>query len=175
MKRLSILTCIALLSGCGSSDLDLVKDGYMDFNQTSTIGQILDNWRSCESSEWAETVESNGVRKVVFSCTHKGFDEFANTLKETIALKDEYFQEYFGVSSTTTQFTFTINQDESFQLASTDMVTNWHDGKRFVQPMPINSIEMAYQDELAFDPAQLDWNNAVSMNRMYATMHSQAQ
>src|SRR5690606_10176138 len=99
MKRLSILTCIALLSGCGSSDLNLVKDGYMDFNQTSTIGQILDNWRSCESSEWAETVESNGVSKVVFSCTHKGFDEFAKTLKETIALKDEYFQEYFGVSS----------------------------------------------------------------------------
>lgn len=174
MKRLFILTCIALLSGCGSSDINLVKDGYMDFNQTSTIGQILDNWQSCESSEWTESVESNGVRKVVFSCTHAGFNEFSQKLKETIALKEEYFLETFDIAANTTRYIFTINQDETFQLDKADMLTIWNDGKQFITDMPIGSIEVAYDNELAFNAMQMDWNTAAGFNRMYVSMRSQA-
>ncbi len=52
MKKVLFAIPLALaLTGCGS-DIDLVKGGVMEFNQTTTLGKALDNWKSCESREW---------------------------------------------------------------------------------------------------------------------------
>lgn len=50
-KALLVAPIVMALASCGSN-LDLVKGGIMEFNPTTTLGQALDNWKSCTKRDW---------------------------------------------------------------------------------------------------------------------------
>ena len=59
-KKTILVSALALsLTGCGGN-IDLVKDGTIDFNKSITVGQSLDNWNSCEERSWDEFTTDNG-------------------------------------------------------------------------------------------------------------------
>jgi hypothetical protein len=144
-----------LLAGCGS-DVDKVKGGTLDFNKTITVGQALDNWRSCESKEWRSFSSDNGVKVVEFTCRHKVGDFFAK-LKNATTSEDGKERIYIDVVNNTQTFQFTLNRDDTFQINAVEVQTTWADGSKFKDAQkPVESLEVAYKNELQFDPATLD-------------------
>jgi hypothetical protein len=87
MKRLlfgfSVLLISIGFSGCGS-DEDTFKDGIMNFNKSLTVGEALDNWSNCESSQWESFETSNGIKIVQFTCTEKNPTSVNNELVSNI-------------------------------------------------------------------------------------------
>jgi|GEM_PF-1419524 hypothetical protein len=140
-----------LLAGCGS-DVSLVKDGVMDFNQTITVGQALDNWRSCDGSNWEEFETENGVRVVSFECNHD-IAMFIDKVKKAGSHSTNDMSS-LDVASITSIFQFTINQDDSFQLDGIYTRSVWADGEQLEDSStkPLAILKKAYENTLHYDP-----------------------
>ncbi len=85
-KKIIFFSSITLLSGCGDSPIDIVKNQHFNNFSDYTIGELLDNRGVCENVEWSENKES---KTVLYTCTlKKGKDfytfneNYANTLRE---------------------------------------------------------------------------------------------
>jgi len=151
MKKILLALPFALiLSGCGS-DVDLVKDGVMDFNQTTTLGQALDNWKSCKETNWEFFETDNGVTVVQFTCNHKVSDFIAKA-KSFLSKKDLEEAPYLDILSSVDTFQFTLNQDDSFQIDNVQVETAWEDGTKINDSRDsIERLETAYENELTFN------------------------
>lgn len=173
MKRVVLGVAIAsLLAGCGS-DVDIVKGGVMDFNQTTTLGKVLDNWKSCQNSKWDAFETENGIRVVEFSCTHE-IAPFIKKIKSLSSEKDRNSKGLDIVSNTQT-FQFTLNQDDSFQIDNVQVTNVWGDGTSFTDSQkPIESLETAYSNDLNFDPATLNKTSAAQMAYMLNIIKARA-
>ncbi len=144
------------LTGCGS-DIDLVKNGTMNFNQTTTLGKVLDNWKSCKSIEWEEFETDNGVKVVQFTCEHK-IDDFIDKVKDLLSQKAQVeYADALDIASRIQTFQFTINQNNTFQIDNVQVKTTWNDGTSFGDSQDtIAQLETAYANDLNFDPSQLN-------------------
>jgi hypothetical protein len=60
------------------SNTEFVKQSFLDFDQSSTIGEVLDNYRYFTNTEWEEFITDQGKEIVEF----KGYytDDFDNDL-----------------------------------------------------------------------------------------------
>ena len=122
-----------IFSGC-SSELDIVKDGVLKYNETITVGQALDNYEDCETSEWQSFETKNGAKVVNFTCKVNGVSEWIENVKEDLSkpkwaatlrsIKDARMD----LESITKTYQFTINKDDSFQLNSATETWVWKDG-----------------------------------------------
>ncbi len=134
------LLIVVSLQGCGSSDINLVKSGVMDFNKTLTIGQAFDNWQNCSKSSWSDFKSSNGQRVVQFTCENKNVKQYFSKLKEIYCSKEEMkckkgpedMRRCFDVESITDSFQWTINTDNTFQLVNTTIDVRYKDGKSYI-------------------------------------------
>jgi len=88
----SVLLISIGFSGC-TSEIDTVKDGVMKFNKTITVGQALDNWSNCESTEWEMFETENGVKVVQFTCNEKNPTESNKKLANSLTQKTEVSEE----------------------------------------------------------------------------------
>ncbi len=159
MKKALLLVPIILpLVGCGG-DIGLVKDGVMEFNKTITIGQALDNWKSCDKSKWEEFETDNGVKVVQFSCNHKTWN-YIEKAKSLLSESDQVKaveKRYFDVALNTQTFQFTLNNDDSFQIDNVQVKTLWADGTVFEDSQePLEQLGYAYQNEILFDSSELN-------------------
>ncbi|UUO21884.1 hypothetical protein FGD67_00725 [Colwellia sp. M166] len=173
-KALLVLPVALALTGCGS-EIDSVKDGIMDFNKTITLGQALDNWKSCNDSNWETFETDNGVTVVQFTCSHKilGFVEKAKGL---LSKKEQAQASYFNIASNVQTFQFTLNQDDSFQIDNVQVETTWEDGTKFNDSQkPVEQLETAYNNNFNFDPAQLNKASAAQMAYSFHIIKSRAK
>lgn len=157
MKKLALITtmCIAI-AGCGS-DTDKVKNGILEFNKTITVGQALDNWKSCESKSWEEFSAENGVKVVQFTCNHK-IKEYIEKAKSGVPEEINNGAIYLDVVSYIEKFQFTINKDDTFQIHNVSAETQWSDGEKVDgQQKPMEELETAYSNKLSFDPEELNY------------------
>ena len=103
MKKIIFIASAAfLLTGCGSN-VDLVKDGVMEFDKSITVGDAIDNYKACKSVKWSEFTSTDKREVVEAKCTLK--DEYKS--KHNISVK--------GPIELTIQFN--INKDgETFEF-----------------------------------------------------------
>ncbi|HCG6498397.1 TPA: hypothetical protein NKQ41_003301 [Vibrio parahaemolyticus] len=144
---------VALLSGC-DSDVDIVRDGVMDFEQRTTLGKVFDNWDSCKSSNWEAFEADNGVRFVEFSCSHAIKSHFSSI--KSFLSEDEKNAEELNVTSYTETFLFSLNLDETFQLDTVLLTEKWGDGNylitQYTAPASTGLLKRAYKNKLALYP-----------------------
>lgn len=146
--------CIAV-SGCGT-DTDKVKNGVLEFNKTLTVGQALDNWKSCETRKWEEFSAENGVKVVQFTCQHK-VKEYTEKVKGFLPDEIKNGAIYADIVSNIEKFQFTINKDDTFQIHNVSIETEWGDGtKSKNQQQPIKELEAAYSNKMSFDPEEIN-------------------
>lgn len=63
-KHLLIAFAAVLVSGCGKSPIDMVKNTYLDGARTTTVANALSNRPLCGSTKW-ETYKDDKGRAVV--------------------------------------------------------------------------------------------------------------
>ncbi|WP_036934102.1 hypothetical protein, partial [Pseudoalteromonas sp. BSi20439] len=146
MKKVLItLSMLPILISCGS-DLDVVKNGYINNYGTTSIGNALDGWSNCQSSYWDEFITDNGTRIVEFSCEHftqQCFKKVKNQLYGEAAPTPDHL----AIISGTQFFQFTINHDNTFQLDNVQIEYIWKDGKQLTDSQnPIQQLARVYND-----------------------------
>jgi hypothetical protein len=67
-KFIYLILCISLLTSCNhfTSNTKLVKNSFLDFDQSATIGEILDNYQYFTHTEWEEFTTEQGKEIVQF-------------------------------------------------------------------------------------------------------------
>ncbi len=129
-KKTLLVALVAMaLAGCGS-DMDIVKAGTMEFNKTITIEQAFDNWKSCKKRDWTKFETDSGVKVVQFTCQHS-ISQLTSKLKSRLNNKaDDYLANVsaLDIVSLSSIFSFTINQDDTFQIYDVQRRLVWKDG-----------------------------------------------
>lgn len=175
MKKVLFAIPLALaLTGCGS-DIDLVKGGVMEFNQTTTLGKALDNWESCESREWEEFETDNGIKVVQFTCQHK-ISQYMSKAKSLLSEEEQAKANHLDIASNIQTFQFTINQGDTFQIDNVQVKTTWQDGTSFEDSQkPVEQLETAYANNLNFDPTELNRMGAAQIYTVFAMIKMRAK
>lgn len=67
-QSIYVILCICLLSNCThfTNNTDLVKNSFLDFDQSATIGEVLDNYQYFTETEWNEFTTEQGKEVVEF-------------------------------------------------------------------------------------------------------------
>lgn len=128
-------------------EVDIVKAGVMDFNQTITVGKALDNWQSCKDTNWKSFETKNGITVVEFTCqfnlelilgNQRLHPKLAKDYKKTL------------INSGTQTFQFTLNQDRSFQIDNVQITLSYNNNKvrNFPYEDLTKALEMVYQDKI---------------------------
>ena len=160
------LFLLLMITGC-DNNVDLVKDGIMNFNKTITVGDAFDNWKDCENSEWKSFKTDNNIPVVQFKCEKKGVTEFMNKCKSFLSKKEQEKASYLDIKSNTQIFQWTINKDDTFQIDNVQVETVWSDGKKFSDSQkPMEQLERVYNNELFWDTSDL--NEMVARQISYA-------
>ncbi|MDV6328305.1 hypothetical protein Q5L94_09545 [Idiomarina sp. Sol25] len=172
-KALFVVPIILFLAGCGS-EVEQIKSGTMDFNKTITLGQALDNWKSCEKRDWEQFETDNGIKVVQFSCQHK-ISKFLNKTISQLAQEEQDQTDHLDISSNVQTFQFTINQDDTFQIDNVQVRTTWADGTFFEDSQePLEQLKTAYANELNFDPKKLDESGAAQISHLFSLIKTRA-
>ena len=157
-----IFTSVVLLSGCSSpSDTNLVKTGVLEFNKTLTVGEAFDRWKECKQKEWKEFSSDNGQRVVQFTCYSNNATEFLAKVSTSESVSDELNKVHLKFKGLATAYQWTINKDNSFQLAHVESKWSWADGKIIETPGDIeSSLRSVYANEATFDMSSLESLNS---------------
>jgi hypothetical protein len=140
----------------GGGDIALVKNGYMNFNKTTTIGEALDNWDNCKNTKWESFTTKNGIKVVQFTCEDRNVKEFFDAIKSYYLLDDRTKKEDlkpFNIDKVLETIQFTINKDgKTFQASYGGIEYIWDDGKSFKDTKnPITILKQAYNNKDSFD------------------------
>ena len=179
MSKLKLLVIGVFLSlmitGC-SNDIDLVKDGVMNFNKTITVGEAFDNWNNCEDSKWDSFETDNHTRVVEFTCEEKGAKEFMNKVKSFLSKKEQEKASYLDIKSGTRIFQWTINKDDTFQIDNVQVETVWSDGKKFSDSQkPMEQLKSVYNNEITWDENNLNEMTAGQIAYVFQMIKARAK
>ncbi len=151
MKKLKLLIMGFLLSlfilGC-SNDIDIVKNGTMNFNKTITVGEAFDRWNNCQKREWESFETDNGVRVVQFTCGNKDYiSKYLYKIKSFLPKKEQNAN-YLNLRDMQQIFQWTINRDNTFQIDNIQLEFIWNNGKKSNVPMEIiEELKKVYKNE----------------------------
>jgi len=160
----------------GTSEIDSVKNGVMNFNKTITLGEALDNWDDCESSSWTSFETSNKTKIVEFTCSKKDVKEMGEKVFSFVKTDKEKAKIFLSLESVTQKFQFTINKDDTFQIDNVQREIVWSDGKKFsIQNKPLNELEKAYNNEISYDLNKLDKKTAYGLGYAFMMLWSKAK
>lgn len=165
MKKFAAICFSLMLTGCGSN-IDKVKSGVLDFNKTITIGQALDNWKSCASREWKEFKTDNGVQVVEFTC-NQNITAYVEKLRTVIPVSPNLKLLYLDIASNKTTIQFTLNKDDTFQVDNVQILNTWADGTSIKSPASDDMLNNAYENKVLFDPSELGGLNAQIMAAVF--------
>lgn len=56
------------MSACTDDDIDSVKSGYLNFDKSVTVGNLLDNRRLCDKVEWDIVIDKSKRKTVTYKC-----------------------------------------------------------------------------------------------------------
>ena len=70
MKVANLIAAFILLAGCDGivGNIFIVKNGFLDMDETVTIGDAFDNWRICKETQWSEFISDNNKNIVEAKC-----------------------------------------------------------------------------------------------------------
>ncbi|HDZ5418872.1 TPA: hypothetical protein RTK63_004373 [Vibrio harveyi] len=76
LNKKLIYCCFVLLSGCGNNNVDIVKSGRMDYDNSYTISDAFDTRKICEKTSWNETKDSLERDIVQYICFFNENEKF---------------------------------------------------------------------------------------------------
>ena len=160
MKAIKMLVVGLFLAifmvGC-SDDIDLVKNGVINFNKTITVGEAFDNWKDCKNSKWDSFETDNHIRVVEFTCDKKNVKEYFSKVKSFLSKKEQKKADYLDVVSNKQIFQWTINKDDTFQIDNVQVETTWADGKKFTDSQkPMEQLRSVYNNETTFNLSEIN-------------------
>lgn len=70
MKVINLAAALILLVGCDGmlGNISTVKNGFLDIDETVTIGDAFDNWKICKETHWDEFTSDNNKQIVEAKC-----------------------------------------------------------------------------------------------------------
>lgn len=83
---LCLVLCISLLSGCGNSEISLVKDAPVPMDQSITFGQLFDSYQYCKDGTWEVKESDRGQKFVEF----RGQYDILAMIKEDIFTSSKF-------------------------------------------------------------------------------------
>lgn len=67
MKKLIMVVLIGMmLIGCSKSNINIIKNGYLEVDSSTTIGKAFDNYNHFTQTKWSEFETPNGKQIVQF-------------------------------------------------------------------------------------------------------------
>ncbi|KMQ76396.1 hypothetical protein [Marinobacter subterrani] len=84
MKISVLLGLCLLVAGCGSSNIDLVKESAFIVDDTYTVAQALDGRSICSDHSWEEYEDSRGRVIVEYRCDIRGVSEYFSQTKDEV-------------------------------------------------------------------------------------------
>lgn len=100
MKTAIPATIVLGLAGCGGDTIDAVKNEYIDSQKTTTLGQILDNRRLCDSVKWQSSTDSMDRDIVEYTCFIKGVNDVQEAHRAESIKHSQESREYSIASDT---------------------------------------------------------------------------
>lgn len=175
MKKLNTLLLIPiffLFIGCSDksrdNNIEVVKNGVMEFNKSTTVGKAFDNYQHCTETEWREVNTPNGQNLVEFTCVDKNVEPFVQKTIATLDNDIDLNQNFLQLKSLTNIYQWQINKDGSFEISNIDSVWKWVDGKEFSVLVPINeyiqNFETIYKDLKILDTALYEQTEDPALN-----------
>lgn len=84
--------------------------------------------------------------------------------------------EALDIASNIQTFQFTINQGDTFQIDNVQVKTTWQDGTSFEDSQkPVEQLEMAYANNLNFDPTELNEMGAAQISYVFSMIKMRAK
>ena len=163
----AIIIATMLSSLFGSSNISLVKNGIMEFDKSTTLGQALDNWDDCSDTRWESFTTKNGKEVVQFTCEVTGANKLYNVIANDDFIKKYYdskdkskfdkFSQNWNIKKQITTFQFVIDsKGDKFNFKHADNKIIWDDGKTFTKNSQLD-LSQVYNNELTY---KFDaWNN----------------
>lgn len=116
-KAYFLLTLSALLTGCGSSNIDAVKDSAFIVDESFTVAQAMDERPICSDSSWEEYEDDRGRIIVEYKCRLKGAKQYFSESRDEV---DQYLSRSLG--QRVTQEQEYISQLQSELKAAPDLI-----------------------------------------------------
>jgi len=161
------------MAGC-NSDIDMVKNGVMNFNKTITVGEAFDNWNDCANSKWDSFETDNHIKVVEFTCEKKNVKEYFAKLKSFLPKKKQAKATYLDIKSNKQIFQWTINKDDTFQIDNVQVETVWADGKKFSDSQkPMKQLQNVYNNKITWNESDL--NKIIAGQIIYVMQMIKAQ
>ncbi len=113
-----VMSFILITTGCGS-DVDTVKDGYLPFDTSMTVGEAFDNYEWFTSTEWTsfETTQKRKTIKIVELKAMVDIHQFEPITEYIKKIKESYPKSYdfYSVDWWLTA-QFTVDGNGNFEL-----------------------------------------------------------
>ncbi|MBY5938097.1 hypothetical protein [Marinobacter nauticus] len=94
--KLSLLLVLSvLITGCGSPNIDAVKDSAFLVDESFSVAQALDERPICADSSWEEYEDDRGRIFVEYRCELRGAGQYFSNSKDSA---DEYLSKTIGQS-----------------------------------------------------------------------------
>lgn len=155
--------------------VDIVKDGVIELNETTTIGKALDNWKTCKKTNWSDYKTDSDIRVVEFSCEFHS-KPFMNKVKSSVSDEDKIKGDHLDVESIVQKFKFTINTDDTFQVDSSSLIFSWSDGKVFKRQLKlIEELEIVYENHSKYDPDMINKVRATRADYQFSRLKLKAK
>ncbi len=122
--------------GCNKigGDVSLVKNGYLDFDKSITVGQALDGYKSFDKTEW-KAIKTEQGRKIVICdalLSKELVDKYNNLLQsvyeERIRNGNSAKEPDYRISRSM-NYQFTINNDGSFKYSGLLLIEKLKSGR----------------------------------------------
>jgi len=86
MNKIKIITLTLSLSlyGCGDGNIDIVKNGYTNYDDTLTISQAFDNRKVCNEVDWTSFNDDRERLIIQYKCHINGVNSFYIDKKNSI-------------------------------------------------------------------------------------------
>jgi hypothetical protein len=92
-KFIALVSVCFVLVGCGSSDVDAIRDSKMIVDSSITVSQALENRDVCSSYSWSSYEDEKGRAMVEYGCQIKGAEDYFLSSKESV---DSYLMGILG-------------------------------------------------------------------------------
>lgn len=72
----SVFLVMVVVVGCSDSNVEMVRNGKLDFDRSITVGQALENRNFCDDIEWSSSQDDKGRVYVDHTCYVYSFNDF---------------------------------------------------------------------------------------------------
>ncbi len=152
---INLVLIIFSLSACGGGDISAVKNGYMNFDRSITVGQAFDGYKYFGKKEWTQDKDKQGRKYVFFKAqlSQEAIDAVNARHKEIQNWENVTSYKKFGPFATAElMIRFTINNDGTFFQSDSKFSSKYVSGKSAEGEVHDIDLKSIFKNEKIFPP-----------------------